>query len=570
MLRTTDGGTNWMEQTDPRFSSTQSLFFLNAQSGWLGSTLRTSDGGVTWLDSPAGTPAMSKVWFTGTDHGWGIDGNVIYKTMDGGQSWSSHEAPQQMYLTDIIFVDVNHGLAVGLGGILRTDDGGNSWTMAYAETTPNFCLNAVSITYDGYGFAAGDYGDVLFTNDFGANWFQRSQNAALNAGFSSVSFAARDTGWAVGGQAGHSFILKGMRGNGSFNWYPQTTPWMAGFSDVAAIDAQTAYAVGGSGAIFVTTDGNTWLPQYSGTNLDLTKVCFVDRDHGFVLSPSGQEGGTGRLLKTSNGGTNWISLPFAAPEQTMDMKFADAENGWMVGCFSDEGCGYGFILHTSDGGISWTQQFSSQDTALWACDFVSATTGWAVGYPGLILKTTDGGLTWIPQQSGVSGYLTIVDFVDALHGFVQIGGGYYLHTDDGGETWQQRTMPGAQNVSDFMFTDASSGWAVGWDGSILHYEDAAADIAHATPAVPHHLSLSAYPNPFNPNTVLSFDVPASSRVQLAVYDITGRLVKTLADRVYSEGSYRVEFNGANLPSGIYFARMSGKDLSKTQKLVLLK
>jgi len=94
--------------------------------------------------------------------------------------------------------------------------------------------------------------------------------------------------------------------------------------------------------------------------------------------------------------------------------------------------------------------------------------------------------------------------------------------------------------------------------------------AHPREVLPQNYSLAAYPNPFNPTTVLSFDVPATGRVRLAVYDITGRLVQALANRVYAQGNYRVSFDGANLSSGIYFARMSGKSFSRTQKLVLLK
>ena len=87
---------------------------------------------------------------------------------------------------------------------------------------------------------------------------------------------------------------------------------------------------------------------------------------------------------------------------------------------------------------------------------------------------------------------------------------------------------------------------------------------------PNHFSLSAHPNPFNPTTVLSFDIPRSGRVTISIYDITGRLVQTLADRVYPEGSFRINFDGSKLASGIYFARLQGNSFSKTQKLVLLK
>jgi len=120
------------------------------------------------------------------------------------------------------------------------------------------------------------------------------------------------------------------------------------------------------------------------------------------------------------------------------------------------------------------------------------------------------------------------------------------------------------------FVDPENGWVVGSGGTILHHTGTALSSAPSGAAPVHNYGLTAYPNPFNPNTVLSFDIPATRRVRLAVYDITGRLVVTLADRVFAQGNHRVSFDGSSLPSGIYFARMQGKNFSKTQKLVLLK
>jgi predicted outer membrane repeat protein len=87
---------------------------------------------------------------------------------------------------------------------------------------------------------------------------------------------------------------------------------------------------------------------------------------------------------------------------------------------------------------------------------------------------------------------------------------------------------------------------------------------------PSSLILSSFPNPFNPTTTLSFDLPSSGRVSLCVYDITGRLVETLADGVYASGTHQIIFDASNLSSGIYFARLKSSDFVKTEKLVLLK
>ncbi len=84
------------------------------------------------------------------------------------------------------------------------------------------------------------------------------------------------------------------------------------------------------------------------------------------------------------------------------------------------------------------------------------------------------------------------------------------------------------------------------------------------------------PNPFNPKTTISFDVPnGGGSVALRVYDVSGRLVKTLVDGYQPSGTGSVDWNGRNdqgrmVPSGVYFYRMDAPGYSETVKMVLLK
>ena len=90
-------------------------------------------------------------------------------------------------------------------------------------------------------------------------------------------------------------------------------------------------------------------------------------------------------------------------------------------------------------------------------------------------------------------------------------------------------------------------------------------------ALPTRLALhAAYPNPFNPTTVLGFDLPLTGRVSLKVYDVLGRNVATLVDGVRAAGSYRLTFDGRGLSSGLYFARLEAGASSEIQKLMLVK
>ncbi len=79
-----------------------------------------------------------------------------------------------------------------------------------------------------------------------------------------------------------------------------------------------------------------------------------------------------------------------------------------------------------------------------------------------------------------------------------------------------------------------------------------------------------YPNPFNPVTTINYTLKETSFVKLTVYDRLGREVKTLVDENQNAGTHTVEFNGSNLPSGIYFYRIKTNDKTEVHKMILAK
>ncbi len=80
----------------------------------------------------------------------------------------------------------------------------------------------------------------------------------------------------------------------------------------------------------------------------------------------------------------------------------------------------------------------------------------------------------------------------------------------------------------------------------------------------------AYPNPFNPTTVISYSLPHASEVHLTVFDIQGRLVETLIAERQEAGLHTVQFDGSGLTSGIYFCHIQAGSFRETQRMVLLK
>ncbi|MGE5436946.1 MAG: T9SS type A sorting domain-containing protein [Syntrophothermus sp.] len=86
----------------------------------------------------------------------------------------------------------------------------------------------------------------------------------------------------------------------------------------------------------------------------------------------------------------------------------------------------------------------------------------------------------------------------------------------------------------------------------------------------HAALFNNYPNPFNPSTTISYQIPSFGRVTLKVYDILGREVASLVDEYKSEGKYSVQFNASNLPSGIYVYELKSNNFVSSKKLLLVK
>ena len=84
------------------------------------------------------------------------------------------------------------------------------------------------------------------------------------------------------------------------------------------------------------------------------------------------------------------------------------------------------------------------------------------------------------------------------------------------------------------------------------------------------LLVSAYPNPFNPVTNISFGIDTDAYVQVKIYDITGKEIATLANCAYLSGYHNLTWNADNFASGMYFVRLEANNYIQTQKLLLLK
>ncbi len=126
------------------------------------------------------------------------------------------------------------------------------------------------------------------------------------------------------------------------------------------------------------------------------------------------------------------------------------------------------------------------------------------------------------------------------------------------------------------------GFAVRTNGGISYKQIFVQGINNLGGEIPSSYSLSQnYPNPFNPVTKITFDIPNDLRgalatkqsltpVQMSIYDVLGREVATLVNEHLKPGTYQVDWDATNYPSGIYFYRIVSGEFSDTRRMVLVK
>jgi photosystem II stability/assembly factor-like uncharacterized protein len=181
-----------------------------------------------------------------------------------------------------------------------------------------------------------------------------------------------------------------------------------------------------------------WTHQYSGTQENLYDVRFYNRYTGWIV------GDAGIILKTTNGGDNWINIVNPAVNKPLSgISIVDSNVVYVTGWFET-------IIKTTDGGLNWIvirNGPSGEGSSYDAIFFINAYTGWIAGPTQKVWKTTDGGITL------TGGYLKGV-FHDIHFKYENTGllTGEALEsyrTTNGGTNWYYMTIPFGTTISEF-------------------------------------------------------------------------------------------------------------------------
>jgi photosystem II stability/assembly factor-like uncharacterized protein len=272
----------------------------------------------------------------------------IFRTDDGGKSWTRQDAATKRPFLSLACVDANSAWAsTTQGSMYHTTDAGKQWTKV--ETGSNKHVFTLQFSTPQRGHGAGDYGHMIHTEDGGKTWTknQVSTDTVLPE-------SALDTGVDPG----------------DVNLYALSY----GTPDLA-------WLVGEFGILLHTTDGGvTWKQQKTPVETTLFGVYFKDAQNGWVV------GGDATLLHTQDGGLTWAPQPVPVSARPLFDVRVSGQTGWIVG-------ESGTMLKSNDGGMTWQlQELPIQLAARWirSIFLTSSGKGLAVGSEGLVFQL-DGG-----------------------------------------------------------------------------------------------------------------------------------------------------------------------------------
>ncbi len=395
--------------------------------------------------------------------------------------------------------------------------------------------------------------------------------------FSGMQFINIDTAYVSGFNNNSSIILK--TNNSGNNWNIISTINSSRIRSIYFKNEATGWACGeestlGEAAIYKSTNsGVNWILQMHEGFWELNDIIFNNDSTGWAI------GWFDQVYRTTNSGNNWVIRPGLGSEVN-DIHFLNSQYGWIAG-----GGESGSIVRTTNGGNNWIVDIH-QWTGYNSVHFINQNSGWAAGYYndpqwGVVSRTTNGGVNWNIQTINYLEEVLSVNFVDSLNGWiiavVTSGQTGIFRSFTGGISWQPQTG-NIPFVTKLYFRNSFTGWAVG-NVILKTTTGGITPILTLGTLIPEQFSLHQnYPNPFNPSTKIKFEIPLSRGVsegrgvltKLFIYDILGREIRTLVNENLKPGVYEVDFNAADLPSGVYFYKLSAGQFVDVKKMIIMK
>jgi hypothetical protein len=274
------------------------------------------------------------------------------------------------------------------------------------------------------------------------------------------------------------------------------------------------------------------------------------------------------LIITSNIKAQWLKVSSGMGDKTLYSLTCSGNN---IFAGTDN---YGVYLSTNNG-MNWTQT-SLANNYIYSlaisgnCIFAGTDLG--------VYLSTNNGASW--NQTSLNNRSIASLAINGNNIFARTDNyGVYLSTNNG-MNWLQWnegffisyiTIYSFCIINNNIFAGTGGNGVSGGNGVYRRPLAEVNGIKPITEQITAHYSLSQnYPNPFNPSTAIEFDIPKASLTKLIIYDLLGKEVNVLVNEELKAGIYKINFDGSNLSSGVYFYKLIASEFTLTKKMVLVK
>ena len=253
IYHTADTGQTWSLQDSSMVGGLYDICFVDSSKGWAAGDdgiLYTEDGGSSWSSQISGVTFQS-IYFVNENRGWAPSGRYCYLTTNGGGTWTPVDVDNQLNnFMDVYFYDESNGWVVGnySGGVIyRTADGGNSWSnqvLAVGGAIMGVYFNSLTD-----GWAVGNSGTFFSTSNGGSDWSYTSNYPSVD--ILDVHFTSSNNGWIAGrtnlNQNRYWAGIRHTTDSGS-NWTDETASTQF-IRDLYFLDSNNGWAVGDNGTL---------------------------------------------------------------------------------------------------------------------------------------------------------------------------------------------------------------------------------------------------------------------------------------------------------------------------------
>jgi len=579
-IRSSDEGNTWIQLSStltPRSIAVNNNGYIFAGIN-TGSLYRSTNNGLNWEIVNYGANGVRKILLKHNGVIFTAFPPYVNFSTDNGTTWS-RITPMGMAGANDMSLDSSGNLLIcNSNGVFKTSNDGVNWLQIC--TIPS--LISIAVSGNGTIFVGNSYGIIYISGDNGANWAVALNQEVPGGGSSVMDILIKPDGKIFAGFQ-HIGIFRSL--NEGLLWEKSnnglTNQRMAGFTvDGNKIFAGTFH----DGLYYTTNKGYDWISaglekkyvMQMGTN---------EPDNIFLYTPEEQGG----MFRSTNGGMNWHELNSNLPPGNVN-QFLKVSNGFFAATESG-------IFKTTNNGDSWIYKgpiasrfknikanmnqiiFASTDYRL----FRSTNMGenWetldSLGYyirgfcltgnsnvyalySGRLFYSTNSGTNWVVTDSTANFGLITSGEDGSL--FVTDWDGVYRSIDNGVNWVQTNSGLTFPDVVTLDFDE--DGYLYGGTGGagVFRSINPVLTVNQAANILVDSYKLSQnYPNPFNPVTNIKFDIPRSGLVKITVYDLLGREVTTLVNETMQPGSYNVDWDASNYPSGVYFYRLEAGDRS---------